>query len=29
MTAKHAFVAAHKALYPISLLCRILGIGRS
>ncbi|WP_152612194.1 IS3 family transposase [Leisingera sp. ANG-S5] len=29
MTAKHAFVVAHKALYPISLLCCILGIGRS
>ncbi|WP_082024003.1 MULTISPECIES: IS3 family transposase [unclassified Leisingera] len=29
MTAKHAFVVAHKTLYPISLLCCILGIGRS
>ncbi|MEM8554800.1 MAG: IS3 family transposase [Pseudomonadota bacterium] len=29
MTVKHAFVAAPKELYSISLLCRLVGIGRS
>lgn len=29
MTTKHAFVAAHKGLYTISLLCRVLRISRS
>ncbi|MEX0299167.1 MAG: IS3 family transposase [Kordiimonas sp.] len=29
LTAKHVFVVAHKALYPIFLLCRILVIDRS
>ncbi len=29
MTHRHAFVAAHKTVYPISQLCRIIGIARS
>lgn len=29
MNAKHAFVAAHKTVYPIAQLCRIIGIARS
>ena len=29
MTHKHAFVAAHKTVYPIAHLCRLVGIARS
>lgn len=29
MNTKHAFVAAHKTIYPLAQLCRIVGVARS
>jgi transposase InsO family protein len=29
MTARHAFITEHVALYPLRLLCRLLGVARS
>jgi len=29
MTTRHAFIAAHAAVYPVRVLCRLLGVARS
>jgi hypothetical protein len=29
MTQKYAFIAAHASIYPVSVICRVLGLARS